>query len=253
MRFLWLILLLLGPSAQASQAQRLVSINPCFDNWLPQWVGQPWHIVPSTAHGDRLEQIIALRPTRVLAGSFVGRQLRLALTERTAVSTLPYVTHWQQWREAVNTLGQTLGQAPQARRWLLSQEQQMAQLELQGLGETLVLMPNGYTWGEQSWVHQLLTQQSVRLSPLAGSQELVRLNLEQVLQSQPDTVILEGFSTRYARAHDWLWHDGLQGWLTDRRVIEINAKLAGCSTVRALDYLQQLQSHLAREHGNAAP
>ncbi|MDN7128137.1 hypothetical protein [Pseudidiomarina terrestris] len=234
----------------AHAGQRVVSINPCFDDWLPQWLAPAWQVVPSTEHGNRLEQIVALKPDYVVAGSFVGRQLRLALQERVQLTTVPYVADWSAWREAVLQLGLELEQKYQAEQWLARQEAALASYDLRSLGNTLILMPNGFTWGGQSWIYQLLQQHQLQLSPLSGSGDLVRLNLEQVLQSEPDTVILEGFSTEYARAQDWLWHDGLQDWLIQRRVIEVDGQVASCAATRALDYLQQLSR---QQDANPAP
>lgn len=248
----WLALsLILLSSATATDKQRLVSINPCFDNWLPQWVDDSWQVVPSTAHGNRLEQIIALAPDRVVVSSFVGRQLRLALQEHSQVTTMPYVADWQDWRAAVLDLGTQLGQRHHAEVWLTEQEHVLRELDLKELGETLVLMPNGFTWGQQSWIYQLLARQGVHLSALSGKSDLVRLNLEEVLQSNPDTIILEGFSDRYARAHDWLWHDGLQDWLVQRRVIEVDGNVSSCADSRAAEYLQILHNGLVKESAHA--
>lgn len=243
----WLALsLILGSFTAAPDNQRLVSINPCFDSWLPQWVDGSWQVIPSTAHGNRLEQIIALAPERVVAGSFVGRQLRLAVQEHTQLTTMPYVADWQDWRAAVLELGTQLGQLQHAKAWLTQQERVLHDLQLNELGETLVLMPNGFTWGQQSWIYQLLERQGVDLSPLSGTKDLVRLSLEEVLQSNPDTVILEGFSDRYARAHDWLWHDGLQDWLAQRRVLEVDGNVSSCADIRAVEYLQILHKGLVK-------
>lgn len=251
MHWLALSLILVSFTAAPGNHQRLVSINPCFDSWLPQWVDDSWQVVPSTTHGNRLEQIIALAPQRVVAGSFVGRQLRLALQEHTQLTTMPYVANWRDWRAAVLELGAQLGQLQYAEAWLTQQEQALQELHLQDLGETLVLMPNGFTWGKQSWIYQLLERQGVYLSVLSGKNDLVRLNLEEVLQSNPDTVILEGFSDRYARAHDWLWHDGLQDWLAQRRVIEVNGEVSSCADSRAVEYLQILHKGLMKESAHA--
>ncbi|MGQ4277656.1 hypothetical protein ACQ5ES_11460 [Pseudidiomarina sp. E22-M8] len=248
----WLALIALLVSATATAAnQRLVSINPCFDDWLPQWVEHAWHVIPSSDHGNRLEQVLALEPDRVVAGSFVGRQLRLALQEHTQLTTMPYVANWQDWRAAVLRLGAELKQSSNAEAWLRTQEQALQELNLNGLNETLVLMPNGFTWGRKSWIYQLLEGQGVRLSALSGENDLVRLSLEDVLQSNPSTVILEGFSDRYARAHDWLWHDGLQDWLAQRRVIEVAGDLSSCADSRAIEYLRILHNGLAKELADA--
>lgn len=223
-------------------ASVIVSLNPCFDDWLPQWLDERNQFVPTTAHGQRLEAILQQQPDVVLTGSFVNRSLRLALEARVELVTMPYVTTREAWDEALDDLAQQLQQEQQLQKWREAQQRQLQHVDLASLGKVLVLMPNAYTWGENSWVADLIQSQNGQLSPLMGAGQLVRLSLEQVLLSTPDTVILEGFSQDYARAHDWLWHRAVQDWLTKRRVLEVSGDIAGCSDIRAVDYLQSLMS-----------
>lgn len=223
-------------------ASVIVSLNPCFDDWLPQWLDERYQFVPTTMHGQRLEAILQQQPDVVLTGSFVNRSLRLALEARVELVTMPYVTTREAWDEALDDLAQQLQQEQQLQQWRDAQQRQLQHVDLASLGKVLVLMPNAYTWGQNSWVAELIQNQNGQLSPLMGAGQLVRLSLEQVLLSTPDTVILEGFSQDYARAHDWLWHRAVQDWLTKRRVLEVSGDIAGCSDIRAVDYLQSLMS-----------
>lgn len=221
-------------------ASVIVSLNPCFDDWVPQWLAADVTFLPTTTHGQRLEAIVQKQPDIVLAGSFVGRALRIALEQRVSVVTVPYVTSVAEWDQALSELAQTLDHETQLERWREAQQRQLERIDLSALGQTLVLIPNAYTWGRDSWVAALLSQQGARLSPLMADGELLRLSLESVLMSSPDTVILEGFSTAYARAHDWLWHDAVQHWLAQRKVLEVSGDIAGCADSRAVDYVQSL-------------
>lgn len=218
----------------------IVSLNPCFDDWLPQWLGQEQKIVPTTVHGQRLEAILQADPDVVISGGFVNRSLRLALQKRVELKTLPYVTSYSEWESAALTLAKELQHEPSMQRWLALQQRQLQEHNIAALGEVLVLMPNAYTWGQQSWVANLLQQHGGQLSPLMGAGELLRLSLEEVLLSEPDTVILEGFADDYARAHDWLWHRAVQRWLAQRQVVQVSGEIAGCSDVRAADYLNSI-------------
>ncbi|WP_417691300.1 hypothetical protein [Pseudidiomarina sp.] len=221
-------------------ASVIVSLNPCFDDWLPQWVDEQSQVVPTTAHGQRLEAIIQQQPDVVLTGSFVNRSLRLALETRVELVTVPYVTTRAEWHKALDDLAIQLQQKQELQKWRDAQQRQLQGFDLANLGNVLVLMPNAYTWGQNSWVAELIQSHNGQLSPLMGTGQLVRLSLEEVLLSTPDTVILEGFSLDYARAHDWLWHRAVQDWLTERRVLEVSGDIAGCSDIRAVDYLQSL-------------
>lgn len=223
-------------------ASVIASLNPCFDDWLPQWLDTTSKVVPTTLHGQRIEMILQQNPDVVLTGSFVNRALRAALEKQVELVTLPYVTTTKEWDEALVHVGQRLRHNQALQRWRQEQRQRLARFDLASLGEILVLMPNAYTWGRDSWIAQLIIARNGELSPLMDSGELVRLSLEQVLLSTPDTVILEGFSTTYARAHDWLWHRAMQEWLRDRQVAEVSGDIAGCSDIRAVDYLQSITS-----------
>ncbi|RUO51787.1 ABC transporter substrate-binding protein [Pseudidiomarina homiensis] len=228
--------------AELLLASVIVSLNPCFDDWLPQWLGEGIEVVTTQTHGQRLEAILLHEPDSVVAGSFVNRSLRLALEARVKLVTIPYVTTTDQWDAALQQLGQELQHETQLQHWRGKQRRQLQRFNLQALGEVLVLMPNAYTWGLDSWVAHLLQQRGATLSPLMGDGQLLRLSLEEVLLTQPDTVILEGFSSDYARAHDWLWHRAMQDWLTQRQVVEVNGAIAGCSDLRAVDYLKSIRS-----------
>lgn len=218
----------------------IVSLNPCLDDWLPQWLDDGYTIIPTTAHGQRLEAILQQDPDVVISGSFVNRSLRLALQKRVKLKTLPYVTSYPEWQSAALSLANDLHQEPSMQHWLALQKRKLREHNIEALGEILVLMPNAYTWGQQSWVANLLQQHGGQLSPLMGTGELLRLSLEDVLLSQPDTVILEGFVDDYARAHDWLWHRAVQRWLEQRKVVEVSGDIAGCSDVRVADYLNSI-------------
>ncbi|RUO57326.1 ABC transporter substrate-binding protein [Pseudidiomarina insulisalsae] len=218
----------------------LLSLNPCLDDWLPQWVVSPWQVIGTEQHGQRLEAMVAMQPELVVSGSFVNRQLRLALQAHTDLHTLPYTQTYTDWQQAVQQLAARLGQSRQGQAWLNAQAAELSAFDLTALGEILVVMPNAYTWGQDSWIANLLTRQGGELSSLMGAGELVRLSIEELISSQPDTVILEGFSADYARAHDWLWHDAVQDWLAQRRHFNVDGAVAGCSDVRAVEYLQAL-------------
>lgn len=238
MRMTILVLAVLWSTAV--NAKTIASINPCLDDWLPQWLPSTWQVLPTTEHQQRLEAIVLSKPDVIVAGSFVNQQLLLALQDHAEILTLPYVRSMSDWRNAVRQLATELQAASAAEQWLWQQQQELQSYRLDDLGELLVLMPNSYTWGANSWVGQLLHTHGARLSPIAGNGELVRLQLEQLLASEPDTVILEGFSQSYGRSQDWLWHDAVQHWLAQRHVVEVDGDIAGCADYRAVDYLHSI-------------
>ena len=106
-------------------------------------------------------------------------------------------------------------------------------------------MPNQWSWGEGSWADTLINQAGWQNLSAAEGSGLVALQLEQLLQWQPDTVILEGFSENsFALANSWRHHPLLKQWLQQQRVTVIDSDKAACPVVNIglyLDALEQVQ------------
>lgn len=234
------ILLLVLAAMPALAQQRLVSLNPCYDEWLPQWLPASWDIIPTPAHKNRLETIIGLRPTVVVAGSFTDQRLLSALQEFSKVIVIQQPSNWGQWRDEVLRAAQLLDQHDTAQQWLMQQQQQLIATAADYPRSVLFVMPNQYTWGPDSWAGNLLRAYQIPLvTPLKDGQ-LGQLNLEQLLSLDPDRVVVEGFSEDYARAQDWLWHSAVRDWLKGRELSFVTPEVAGCPAVKAVDYLQQI-------------
>lgn len=238
LRTLGLILMTCMMSANAS-AQRLVSLNPCFDAWIPQWLPTSWDFVPSTAHGNRLERILAAQPDVVLYGTYTNARLVAALDEATQIVLVDEPNSWSQWQRSLTTVGEALQLEDELSRWAAKQEQRM----LVGKNfqqNLLIIMPNQYSWGGRSFIVDMLRHHGVSVNVADEDAALVQIRLEQLIQMQPQRVVLDGFASNYARANDWLWHNALQPWLQQRQVVQIPSELSGCPAQRADDYLNKV-------------
>ena len=256
----WLLALLLLVITDTSKAQqpRWVSLNQCVDQLLLRWApqqlvgitylsaGEPLlktaaaHV---TAHNGTLESILALKPSRVLATAFTDPRLVKQLREYTQVTRLAQPQSWadyKRWRQQLIELGleEQVGQHAAKTR------AQLARLKSQPQ-QVVFVMPNQWSWGEGSWADTLISQAGWQNLSAAEGSGLVALQLEQLLQWQPDTVILEGFSENsFALANNWRHHPLLKQWLQQQRVTVIDSGKAACPVVNIglyLDALEQVQ------------
>lgn len=215
----------------------VVSLNPCFDTWLPQWLPNDWEIIPTTAHGNRLEQVLLAQPDYVVYGTFTHARLVNQLARHTQMVLVEQPQTWAQWQRTVAEAATTMAIAERGQAWLEQQQDQLSQLPNMQQS-VLVLMPNQYAWGGASWLAQLFAKQQIRWISLHQDLVLYQLNLEQLLKLNPELIVLEGFAKPYARANDWLWHSALTPWLQQRQVRSIPTAVSGCPATRAVDYLQ---------------
>lgn len=220
-------------------AQRLVSLNPCFDDWVPQWLPATWEFIPSTDHGNRLERVLRASPDVVLYGTYTNPRLVSQLTASTHAVLVAEPNTWAQWQETLQNVGAELDLEQPLQRWRLQQQSELAKLP--SLSKSvLVIMPNQYSWGGESFIVNMLRANDLRVMVASESDQLVQLNLEQLIQLQPDRVVLDGFTHNYARANEWLWHNALTPWLAEREVAQITSTVSGCPAQRAADYLTQV-------------
>lgn len=235
----WWLLIGYWFAHSAVAAPHVVSLNVCYDAWLPQLLPAHWQVSPTTEHGNRLEALIALQPDYIVAGSFTDARLLQQLAELSPVHVIQQPNDYQQWRREVLRVGEFLQQPEQAEHWLAQQQQQLTALSAE-LSEVLIIMPNYYTWAQDSWAAQLLKRFSVRLISPYERGYLGQLRLEQLLSIEVERVVFEGFSQSYSRGQDWLYHGAVQRWLAERKVGSIAASVASCPAVNAVAYMQQL-------------
>ncbi|KFZ30130.1 hypothetical protein IDSA_11810 [Pseudidiomarina salinarum] len=239
--FKWALMVLVWLIAAPVLAQqRVISLNPCYDDWLPKWLPASSEVIPSSAHQNRLETIIALKPTVVVAGSFTDHRLLTALREFSQIVVIQQPSDWIQWHQEVLSAGALLGQQGAARQWLEQQQHELREVAAGSRDSVLFVMPNQYTWGPDSWAANLLNDYQIPFITSLTHGQLGQLRLEQLLTLAPDRVVLEGFSDDYARAQDWLWHSAVSSWLDGRQRSFVEPELAGCPAVKAVDYLVQI-------------
>lgn len=233
------VMLLIVVSSNCLAAPRVASVNPCYDQWLAELLPAHWQLVKTTEHGNRLEALTLLQADFIIAGSFTDPRLLQQLTSVSTVHVLQQPDDYVQWQAEVRRLGQKLQQTAATEHWLKRQHAELMQLSSSS-SELLIVMPNYYTWAQDSWVADLLHTFSIKLISPFSQGQIGQLRLEQLIQLSAERVVFEGFSEAYSRGQDWRYHPAVQRWLGARQVTAVSAAVAACPAVNAVVYLQQL-------------
>lgn len=230
----------------ASPPLRVVSLNPCYDRWLPQVLNQNDTVIDTSAHGNRLEAIIRARPDAVVHNNFISPLLLNAL-QRSAqqhefeLVALRQPQTWAEWQQQVEQLGQQLQRQESTQLWFAAQQQRLLQLQNQLPPHVAILMPNYFMWAADSWVADLLAQvDSTLVTPIKQGQ-LGQVRLAEILRTDTDFLVLEGFSSHYSRGQDWLLHSAFRRWLAGRVVHQVSGTVASCPATQAIHYLEAMQ------------
>ncbi|MBR9908651.1 MAG: ABC transporter substrate-binding protein [Gammaproteobacteria bacterium] len=233
------LLLFVGANVQAST--RIVSLNPCFDEWVPQWLPSTHEFIASDQHGNRLERLLALQPDVILYGTYTNRRLIAELKKTTIAIEVAEPNTWQQWQETLVDLGRQLHLDSELAQWAKQQQQQLRDVTVSNQS-ILFVMPNQYSWGEHSFAVNLLRSFGARTLVTETQTTIHQVTLEQLIHTQPERVVLDGFSGHYARANEWLWHNALQPWLAKRQLRHIPTPVSGCPAQQAVGFFTEAAS-----------
>ncbi len=165
-------------------------------------------------NSSRIEEIIAARPSMVLANPY-SSIMTLDMLRRFDISTftVPTAQSLTQLYETMRLLGAKIGRAERAEQRIAAlelalQADEESVLESDPLG-AIYLSPNGYSVGRGTLTHELIT--------LAGYKNLTAdlgawhsVSLEQIIALKPDVIITAQGSPFYDRAHEWLSHPAIQ-------------------------------------------
>ncbi|MFT5260304.1 MAG: iron complex transport system substrate-binding protein [Saprospiraceae bacterium] len=165
-------------------------------------------------NSGRIEQIIAARPSLVLASAYSSAMV-LDMLKRFDIETYSLYSPQSlaQLYEAMRELGVKIGQSKKAEHRIAAlqlalQNDELERDESTSLG-AIYLSPNGYSEGRGTLTHELIT--------LAGYTNLTAdlgawhtISLEQIIALKPDVIISAQGSEHYDRAHEWLSHPAIQ-------------------------------------------
>lgn len=251
--------------------KRIVSLNLCLDQLLLQWVPRQ-RIQSVTYHaanpamsryahklGDiainraRVEEIVPLQPDVVLAGQFGARhtvQMLEQLGVRVETFALPRTI--EEVKAHLLSVGQVLGAVEKARSAVaaIEEAQHRAQhIDRSQLPTVLYYSPNGITVGAGTLESEMLQLAGFRnLAVIHGRQGFAHLSLEQLLQWQPDWVIVEGADqASFAMAQEYLQHPALREYSQRVNWLTVPSNLSVCRNT-VFSEIMQFYQHAKEGH-----
>lgn len=283
--FLSICLLLLSFYAQAEQAPaplRVASMNLCADQFLLLLAQQKniamlsdlaadkqyshlWHKVggiPLTA-GDA-EQLLPLKPQLIIAGIYDDKnRINLLRTFGFKVEIIPLVENISQVDEILLHVAQLIGE-PDKGDELVQNLQQRIQKALSKkplLGDNekapvaIIYAANGFTHAKGTLHDDLLTLAGFRNGATEiGMRGHGNLSLEQLLQIQPQLLIMEDSSdNKNSNAQRFLQHPALRRGLPNTTRASIPASLWMCggpSSIEVLERLVEYRLQLEKTYAN---
>ncbi|AGT11463.1 ABC transporter substrate-binding protein [Paracoccus aminophilus] len=227
---------LLAPAAWAVPAaeppRRVVSMNLCTDQ-LAMMLAAPGQLISvsylardarSSAMADEAalypvnhglaEEIAALRPDLVLAGSYTT-PATVAMLRRLQIPVEQFAPEddFEAIRANIRKMGAALGRAPEAEAMIAVFDRDLAALQDSAPTRPRAALygANGYTSGDQSLAGQIIAAAGLdNIATEAGLSQGGILSLEQLVRANPDLLIRgQGFGGG-SRAEDILDHPAVQ-------------------------------------------
>ena len=241
------VVLLFSTALPTHADERWVSLNQCVDQLLQRWAPEQLAgitylsgaDIDKATHNGTLESVLALKPDRVVATQFSDAKLVARLRDYVPVTVLPQPQSWSAYQQWLAQLAE-LGLTEQVVQHQHETEKALTRLAQQPQ-DVVMVMPNQWSWGRNTWATALIERLNWRNQTATLGSGLVALQLEQLIQWQPDRVILEGFSGQtFALANQWQRHPLMQRWLGQQRVMVIDSATAACPVVNIGNYLERL-------------
>ncbi len=249
-----------APPVASEKPQRIVSTNLCTDQLLLQMV-EPERILSLSYlsrdrrtsamaqealhfpinHGQS-EEIIALKPDLVLAGTFSGRDTSGILRKLgySVVDFAPANT-FDGIRENIRKLGDAVGRPERAAEMIAEIDAALAAVPQYGGARPLYTdyEANGWVSGPASLTGQVATLAGFRtVGEAVGLPSMGQVSLEQMLTLRPDVIDLGDDFGAPALATELFRHPALQKLLRDADRIGVPSRYTACgnlNTLKALD------------------
>lgn len=265
-RIVTILLLVCMTTALEAAPQRIVSLNLCADELLLRlaapgtlksvtWLARDPAASTVVAQAQSLpvnrglaEEIVPLEPDLVVAGAFTTRTT-VALLKRlgTPVLELDVPNTIDEALQQIRTLAAVLGRTARGEELAGGISARLAALPVTAPSEPLpmaaVYQPNGFTIGQGSMVHDLLTRAGLRnLAAERRIDNYGRLPLESLLLAQPDLLIMNAANERPpALAYEVLRHPALARRYQGPRVVGVPTAWWSCAGPYLVDAVQRLR------------
>ena len=251
-----------APAASAAKPQRIVSLNLCTDQLLLQMVDpqriravsylardprssgmvKQAELVPETS--GHAEQVIAMNPDLVLAGTFSTRKT-VAILRKLGYRVIEFdpASDFADIIGNIHEMARAVGEPARGEAMGAQIERRLASLpHLPAVRPVYANYDaNGFTSGDGALVTSVANSAGFdtlgqRLG-LAGSPQI---SLEQMLISQPDLIDLGDDFTAPSLATEMFDHPALQALMRERQTIALPAKYTACGTMQTLHALDAL-------------
>lgn len=251
-------------AANATQPQRIVSINLCADELLIL-LADPAQISALTnlSHDEGAsyfqaqalaypttkglaEEVLPFKPDLVIAGEFGGIQtVNLLKKLGIRVETLPLANNMQQVFSNIELIAKLSGHPERGAKIVQSMQARLAQLPLAEANAPLAAVydPNGYTVGPESLRGQSITLAGWRnAGEIAGVRDYGSLDLETMVRLQPDALIDSPYTLNtYSRAEALAQHPALRGASLNPKIISVPSNMTICDGPWIVDTIETLQ------------
>ena len=253
-------------SAQAAEPVRVVSLNVCADQLLlelasPEQITALTHLATDSDaayHHKRAvgyaqtrrtaEEVLALAPTLVIAGSF-GQDHTIALLRQQGlrVEKMPIAQTLEEMFENIVLVGDWLGKNNKGELLVASLKRRLKLLPSTQSPQPLAAIfdANGYTVGESSLRGQMLTLAGFdNLATQIGVTHYGKIPLESLLVKAPDVLIDSPYSEgTYSRAQALPKHPALRRSQLAPVVIPLEVNSTICAGPWTIDNIETLAKH----------
>lgn len=248
---------------RAAKARRIVSMNLCTDQLLLQMVAPERiravtylardprsstmagtaRLVPETT--GAAEQVIAMRPDLVLAGTFSTRET-VAILRRLGYRVVEFAPEQSlaDIRANIAKLAEAVGEVGRGQEMIAKIDRALAGLPEPRPGPSPLYtdyQANGFVSGEGALITHLAKLAGFEtLGQRLGISGARQISLEQLLESRPDVVDMGDAQAAPALAQEVFGHRALQNMLAHRRVIHLPDRQTACGTLHTIEALRRL-------------
>ena len=249
-----------GPSGAQEAPQRVVSMNLCTDQFALMLAAPGQLVSVSHVATDPLsspmaevaaaypinrgsaEQIYLMRPDLVLAHPWTD-PTALAMLRRLGVEVVqvPGVQRLADIPERLATFGALLGREEAAETLIRQFETDLEALAALPPGPRAAFYgANGYSLGEGSLSHEILTRAGFRnIAPEIGRSDSGQIALELLVMAAPDLILRSALYPGASRSEEILHHPALQSLIAAGRGLDVGSDWA-CGTPHVVAALRDL-------------
>jgi iron complex transport system substrate-binding protein len=271
--FLACLSALLFSTNTIAKSQRVVSLNLCADQLLMALL-EPEQLVGITQlasdpaasylyeqasqfhqHNGRIEEVMALKPDLVIAGTFTAQPTNQLLEELGyKVIKLGLPSTMDDIFQQIIFLGEQVGRKQRASELILTMRNELATLALARQNtpplRAVVYYANGFSAGNKTIVNEILKQAGLKnIAAELHLDYIAPLSLEALLASHPDVLLLGRLDDNTdSLAHQVLRHNAIDRYTALKQVTKVMVpdrywSCAGPSSIAAASYLQQKVYH----------